>query len=146
MIGYYRNSCVCVCMCVCAYVCVCMCVFSVVSDFGIPWTVTCQIPLSIEFSRQEYRSGLPFPTPEDLPNPEIKPVSLASPALAGNFFNTGTTWEAPGIPLVKDEMLELRLVCQINQARKLFKEEVAYQNQVNKGQHVMFWKLPGYVR
>ena len=136
MIGYYRNP------CVCMYVCV----FSVMSDFGVPWTVPFQAPMSIEFSRQEYGSGLPFPTPEDLTNPEIKPVSPASPALTDKFFDTSTTWEAPGIPLVKDVMLELRLVCQINKARQVFKEEVAYQNQVNKGQRVVFWKLPRYVR
>ena len=41
----------------------------------IPWTVTCQAPLSMEFSRQEYRSGLPFPPSGDLLNPEIKPMS-----------------------------------------------------------------------
>ena len=50
-----------------------------------PWTVALQAPLSMEFSRQEYWSGLPFPTPEDLPNPGIKPASLASPALAGGL-------------------------------------------------------------
>ena len=44
------------------------------------------------FSRQEYWSGLAFPSPEDLPNPEIEPASLASPALAGRFFTT----ESPG--------------------------------------------------
>ena len=48
----------------------------------------CQAPLSIEFSRQEYWSGLPFPTPEDLPVPGIEPSFLASPALAGRFFTT----------------------------------------------------------
>ena len=37
---------------------------------------------------------MPFPTPGDLPNPGIEPVSLASPALAGGFFTTGATWEA----------------------------------------------------
>jgi len=51
-------------------------------------------PLPMEFSRQEYWSGLPFPTPGDLPDPEIKPVSLASSALAGGFFTISTTWEA----------------------------------------------------
>ena len=40
----------------------------------------------MEFSRQEYWSGLPFPTPEDLPDPGMDPKSLASPALAGGFF------------------------------------------------------------
>ena len=61
-----------------------------------PWTVARQAPLSMEFSRQEYWSGVPFPTPGDLPNPGIKSVSLASPALAGGFFTTAP----PGMPLV----------------------------------------------
>ncbi|ELR62600.1 hypothetical protein M91_13191, partial [Bos mutus] len=51
-----------------------------------------QAPLPMEFSRQEYHSGLPFPTPGDLPNPGIKPGSLASPALADRFFTTSATW------------------------------------------------------
>ena len=53
--------------------------------FGTPWTVARQAPLPMGFSRQEYWSGLPFPPPEDHPNPEIKPTS---PALAGGFFTT----------------------------------------------------------
>ena len=48
----------------------------------------------MEFSRQEYWNGLPFPSPGDLPNPEIEPMSLMSPALAGGFFTSSTTWEA----------------------------------------------------
>ena len=60
--------------------------------FVTPWTVACQAPLSMGFSKQEYRSGLPFPPPGDLPNPEIKP---ASPALAGRFFYHWATWETP---------------------------------------------------
>ena len=47
-----------------------------------------QAPLSLEFSRQEYWSGLPLPSTGDLPDPEIKSVSLASPALAGRVFTT----------------------------------------------------------
>ena len=62
------------------------------------WTVACQAPLSMEFSRQEYWSGLPFLSPEDLPDPGIEPVSVKSPALAGGFFTTGTTWEALKLP------------------------------------------------
>ena len=58
------------------------------------WTVACQAPLSMGFSRQGYWSGLPFPTPGDLADPGVKPSSLSSPALAGRFFTTGTTWEA----------------------------------------------------
>ena len=47
------------------------------------------------FSRQEYWNGLPCPPPGDLPSPGIEPTSLTSPALAGGFFTTSTTWEAP---------------------------------------------------
>ena len=51
-------------------------------------TVVHQVPLSMEFSRQEYWNGLPFPTPGDPPNPGIEPASPVSPALAGGFFTT----------------------------------------------------------
>ena len=44
---------------------------------------------------REYWSGLPWPPPGDLPYPGVKPVSLGSPALAGGFFTTSATWEAP---------------------------------------------------
>ena len=53
-----------------------------------------EAPLSMEFSRQEYWNGLPFPTPGDLPDPGIEPTSLVSPALADGFFTTRTIWEA----------------------------------------------------
>ena len=53
-----------------------------------PWTVARQTPLSMGFPRQQYWSGLPFPTPGDLSDPGIKPPSLESPALAGRFFTT----------------------------------------------------------
>ena len=45
---------------------------------GTPWTAARQAPLSMGFSRQEYRSGFPGPSPGDLPNPRIKPMSLMS--------------------------------------------------------------------
>ena len=77
---------------VCAYV---LSHFSPVCLFVTLRTVLHQAPLSMEFSRQEYWSGLPCPPPEDLLNPRIKPASLMSPALAGEFFTTSTTWEAP---------------------------------------------------
>ena len=51
----------------------------------------------MEFSRQEYWSGLPFPTPGDLPDPGSTPMSLTSPALAGRFFTTSATWKALGV-------------------------------------------------
>ena len=56
------------------------------SDSVTPWTVARQAPLSMELHRQKYWSGLPFPTPGDLPNSGIKAISLVSPALAGRFF------------------------------------------------------------
>ena len=54
--------------------------------------------LSMEFSRQGYWSGLPFPSPEDLPDPGIKPESFVNPALAGRFCTPSSTWEAPRTP------------------------------------------------
>ena len=51
----------------------CLFCHSVVSIFVTPWTVACQAPLSTGFSRQEYWSGLPFPSPGELPDPGIKP-------------------------------------------------------------------------
>ena len=53
-----------------------------------PWTLALQSPLSSEFSWQEYWSGLPSPSPEDRPDPGIKPTFLVSPALAGVLFTT----------------------------------------------------------
>ena len=66
--------------------------FSRVRLFATLWTR--QGPLSMDFSRQEYWSGLPCPPPGDLPDPGIEPTSLLSPALAGVFFTTSATWEA----------------------------------------------------
>ena len=68
---------------------------SVMSDsFATPWTVVHQAPLSVEFSRQEYWNGLPFPPPGDLPDPEIKLTFPRSPALTGRFLTT----VPPGTP------------------------------------------------
>ena len=72
---------------------------SVVSDSVIPWTVAHQAPLSLGFPRQEYWSGLPCPPPGDLPDPGIEPSSHTSPALAGGFFTTSTTWKPSNILL-----------------------------------------------
>ena len=65
--------------------------FSLVASFAAPWTVAYQGPLSMGFPRQEYWSGLPFPSPGDLPDPGIKPVSSV---WMGRFFTT----EPPGKP------------------------------------------------
>ena len=61
---------------------------SAMSNSAAPWTVAHQAPLSIEFSRQEYSSGLPSPSPGDLLDPGMEPEFLASPAVAGRFFTT----------------------------------------------------------
>ena len=63
-----------------------------------PWTVACQAPLSMGLFRQEYRSGLPFPSPGGLPDPGINPMS---PALASRFFTT----EPPGKPMRASYMI-----------------------------------------
>ena len=60
--------------------------------FVTPGTVACQAPLSMGSSMQEYWSGIPFPSPGDLPYPGIEP---GSPALTGRFFTTGATRENP---------------------------------------------------
>ena len=59
--------------------------------FATPWTVARQAPLSMGFSRQEYWSGLPFPSPGDLPNPGIEP---RSPTLEADALTSGS----PGKP------------------------------------------------
>ena len=78
-IFFINNFAVCVCVCSVAQSCPTLC--------G-PWTVAHQAPLSLRFSRQEYWSWVPFPTPGHLSNPWIESVSLASPTLAGEFFST----------------------------------------------------------
>ena len=65
--------------------------FSCVRLFENPWTEAHQAPLSIRFSRQEYWSELPFPSPGDLPDPGIEPRSPTLQADAGRRFNLGAT-------------------------------------------------------
>ena len=75
-----------------------------------PWTVACQAPLSIGFPSQEHWSGLPFPSPSDLPNPGIKPTSLT---LAGGLFIP----EPPGKPSIKwgSNFIILHVINQLSQ-------------------------------
>ena len=73
------HVCVCVCVCACAHTCAQACVHisrSVLSDSATLWTVAHQAPPSMESSRQEYWSELPFPSPGDLLYPRIEPGSL----------------------------------------------------------------------
>ena len=79
----------------CCYDCLCACVLSHVQLFVTLWTLACYVPLSMEFSRQEYWIVLAFPSLWDLPKPETK---SASPALVGKLFTT----EPPGLPFLSD--------------------------------------------
>ena len=91
--------------------CVCVCTrvhgLSHVRFFAVPWTVAHQTPLSMGFPRQEYWSGLPFPTLGDLPHPGIELTSLVSSALAGGFFTTAP----PGKPQWKASFTLLLHIC-----------------------------------
>ena len=79
--------------CYMSIMCVCAQLLSCVQIHAAPWTAACQAPLSMEFPRQEYWSGLPFPPPGDLPDSGVEPMSLVSSVLAGGFFTISTTWE-----------------------------------------------------
>ena len=67
--------------------------FSRVQLFAAPWTVARQAPLSMGFPRQEYWSGLPFPSLDDLPDPGIKPMSLALQADSLPSEPPGSPWD-----------------------------------------------------
>ena len=111
-----------------------VCVVRVLSSFSrvwlsvILWTIACQAPPSMGFSKQEYWSGLPCLPPGDLPDLRIEPASLMSPALAGRFFTTSATWEAREMAmawikwneicsLVSDSMLRYGLYSPLNSPR-----------------------------
>ena len=81
--------CVCVCVCVCSVTQSCPTLCSPM-DCSLPGM---DYSLSMAFSRQDYL--LPLPTLGNLPDPGIKPTSLATPGSANKFFTTSTTWEAP---------------------------------------------------
>ena len=76
-----------------AWPCVCMSAQSCLTLCG-PMDCSPTVTSVHRIARQEYWSGLPFPTPGDLPDPWIETVSLVSPALADGFFTTGAIWEA----------------------------------------------------
>ena len=76
--GGQKTSCVCV-----------QSLFKRVHCFVTTWTIARQAPLTMGFTRQEYWSGLPFPSPGDLPDPGIE---LTSPVSAGRFFTSRATW------------------------------------------------------
>ena len=75
--------------------------------FVTPWPIACQTPLSMGLFRQEYWSGLPYSPPGNLPDPGIEPAFLIPHALAGRFFTSSITWEAPKFTLGTDTLLTL---------------------------------------
>ena len=81
-------------VCVCVSVCVCVCVYAVASV--LCQLFACQASLSMGFSSQEYQSGLPCLPPGDLPDPGIKPTSLAAPAFQGDSLPL-SHWEKPNL-------------------------------------------------
>ena len=91
-----------------------------------------QAPLSMEFSGQEYWSGLAFPSPGDLPHPRIKPKSLASPALAAGCFTAGP----PGKPISSlnypDKLLTLSAILPPSSQYDLSKTETHHLNLKDK--------------
>ena len=79
--------------------------------FGTPWTVAYQAPPSMEFSRQEYWNGLPFPSPEDLPDPEIKP---GSPTLQADALPSDPPGKPSYTSKVMLKILQARLQNYVN--------------------------------
>ena len=82
-----------VCVCFCVSLCLCSVAESCPNLYGL-WIVAHQVSLSMELSRQEYWSRLPFHSPGGLPHPGTEPAPLASLVLAGGFFTTSTACEA----------------------------------------------------
>ena len=110
---------------------------SCVQLFATPWTVARQAPPTMGFSRQEYWSGLSFPSPGDLPNPGIEPVSLV---LAGGFF-TRTSLVAQTVkclPTVRETWVR-----SLGQEDPLEKEMATYSSTLHgKYSSTLAWKIP----
>ena len=113
--------------------------FSHVWFFVTPWTVAPQAPPSMDFSRQEYWSGLPFPSPGYLPDPGIEPVS---PALAGEFFTT----KPPGQSGMGLRVCEIRVFFLQLCLRQIWKSRAqlrAFAYTLSLLTTWMIWKLTG---
>ena len=82
--------------------------FNHVQLFSTQWTVAHQAALPMGFSKQEYGSGLPCPSPEDLPDPGMEPESCTSPALMGTIFTTSTNWETLSLKTFKQRVFRFR--------------------------------------
>ena len=104
--------------------------FSCVRFCASPWTIARQASLSMGFSKQEHWSGWPCPPPRDLPDPGMESVSFKSPASAGRFFTTSTTWEAPTWTRHLQRVL---LLVMLTLQPWAFKEEEAEQSTGERG-------------
>ena len=123
--------------------------FSRVWFFGIPWAVAHQAPLSMGFSRQEHWSGLPFPSPGNLPNPGIKPASLRAPALAGEFSTTRATWvadESGRSELCIPSSCEEYTLLSFFPVELSFTHEECWWSEYPRGYRVMRWRFCTSVR
>ena len=89
--------------------------------FATPWTIAYQAPLSMGFSRQEYWSGLPFPSPGDLPAPEIKPESPS-------FQADALTSEPPVKPI---SLKMVQILAKFKQLTELFLKEFELSKQLS---------------
>ena len=92
---------------------------------SLRWTVTCQAPLSMGFSRQEFWSELPCPPPGDLPDAGIKPASLVSSASASVFFTTSGTWETELQGQADPSFIHSTSICE---------DSSSHRHQLNTGQ------------
>ena len=95
-------------VCVCARACAHSVVSNSLQTHRPPQTAVCHALLLMEFFRQEYWRGVPFPPPGDLPDPEIELASLTPPALARGFSTTAAPWEAQNEHILKKRVFFLK--------------------------------------
>ena len=112
--------------------------FSHIWLFAIPWTVACQAPLSMGFSRHKYWSGLPCLPPGHLPDSGIEPESLASPALAGKFFTTSSIWENHDANL-KCKHKNIQLICRITEIAQFIAHTCIQISFLGRGNAAQSW-------
>ena len=111
--------------------------FSLVQLSATLWTVACQAPLPMVFSRQEYWSESPCPPPGDVPNPGFKSASLMSPALGGGFFTIPWT-EKPG----RLQSLESQSQTRLSDFTFTFHFH-ALEKEMATHSSVLAWRIPG---
>ena len=99
---------------------------------AIPWTVAHQAHLSLGFPKQEYWSGLPFPSPEDLPNPGIE---TASSALAEEFFTIGSPGKS------HEEHTTLLFVLSQNIVFSYMERKIVFNQQFLKNFFILYWGI-----